>query len=138
MKTIRLTHIAFASVFILLSIRAMAETNQVQFAPKPTVKQKAVAKEDAETKKAVAFFNKQIERDRLPGLASTTGVDDSTAKVDVPKNSAIFEVRANGFQYHYEFTRASAKSGWKLKKACRTDKDNHVRDYPIYESTAEE
>lgn len=139
MKITKLSRLAFAGCFILLSTHAMAEdTNQAQPAPGPAIKRKAGAKHETEDKKAEAFFKKQLESDRLPGLSSTAVVDDSTTKFDAAKNSATFEVRANGFQYDYEFTKASSKRNpWKLKKAWRTDKDKNVKEFPIYQSTEE-
>jgi len=50
-------------------------------------------------------------------------------------NSAAFDhvlKKGDASIYHYEFTRASRTSPWKLQKAWRADQNDHtVEEYPV-------
>ena len=51
--------------------------------------------------------------------------DPDTVTLDLPK-------KGDSSTYHYEFTRVSPDSLWKLQKAWRTDQDDHmVEEYPV-------
>lgn len=86
-----------------------------------------------EMEKFVQMFKKDVERARLPGMPN---VSDYDYTVETTKNSATINVHPqyNQCTYHYEFAHPAGKKAWRLKKAWRTDAENHVKEYPVLEA----
>jgi hypothetical protein len=78
------------------------------------------------------------EKGQLPGWSkndhgSLNANFNADATIAYPE-SRVFEVQKNGDSslYHYQLTRASKDSPWKLEKAWRTDpKGRVIKNYPI-------
>jgi hypothetical protein len=87
---------------------------------------------------AEEFLYAMKGKGRLPGLSKN---DHGTLTADLNANATItypetrvFDVQKNGDSsfYHYQLTRASKDSSWKLEKAWRTDQNGRLlENYPI-------
>jgi hypothetical protein len=136
MKSTKLKNLLLVAgaLFVLSSCtEANAQTNDVP--PAPVKRAKARPAKGDELDKVTAQFKKEAQRDHLPGLPDRSVFDLKTDMNDA-KNLVTFEARPkdNDFVYHYEYARA--KRAWKMTKAWRTDKENHVKEYPV-ETVAE-
>jgi hypothetical protein len=87
---------------------------------------------------AEKFLYALKEKGQLPGWSkndhgSLNANFNADATIAYPE-SRVFEVQKNGDSslYHYQLTRASKDSPWKLEKAWRTDpKGRVIKNYPI-------
>jgi hypothetical protein len=73
---------------------------------------------------------------QLPGWSKTDQFASRALTVNFPHpESAAFDhvvKKGDPSIYHYEFTRASKTSPWKLQKAWRADQNDHtVEEYPV-------
>lgn len=131
MKTTKISLILLAAFLAFAHLAVMAQTNDTANPPAAKAPGKRRAKGD-ELEKVTAMFKKEVQRDRLPGLPDKS---DFELKADMndAKDLVTFEAhpKDNDFVYHYQFAHAPTKKAWKLKKAWRTDKENHVKEYPV-------
>ena len=76
----------------------------------------------------VNFLKGLKEEGRLPGWSPHDRGDLQAASMDAESNSGTIAIRKEGdsFTYHYGVTRASKDSPWRLKKAWRSDQNDHV------------
>lgn len=85
---------------------------------------------------AAKFLSSLLEKGQLPGM-SAHGHGHFDGNVSLPityPESETFNIRKNGdsSRYHYQLTRATKDSPWKLEKAWRTDPTGRkVQEYPI-------
>jgi hypothetical protein len=81
---------------------------------------------------AMEFLHNLKEEGRLPGWSKEE--KGQMAYPEVYSSSGTFNIRKNGSSsiFHYQVTRASKDSPWKLRKAWRTDKNGHTtEEYPV-------
>lgn len=86
--------------------------------------------------KAVLIYCKRLkDRGQLPGWSKDDqiAVDTVNFTYHYPDSvSFVFPKKGDSSLYHYEVTRASEDSPWRLQKAWRTDKDDHmVEEYAV-------
>ncbi len=76
-----------------------------------------------------------MKNGQLPGWSKNNrGKIRDLFYVRFDPDSVTFDLLKKGdaSTYHYELTRASKDSSWQLKKAWRTDQDDHVvEQYPV-------
>jgi hypothetical protein len=78
---------------------------------------------DGNTESAAEFLKTVKEKGQLPGWSKN---DEGTIYLEPYPNYEAFDGRKNGDSsiYHYQVSKASNNSSWKLQKAWRTDQDN--------------
>jgi hypothetical protein len=101
----------------------------------PLVTHEVIAAAKAAGNSVYPLAKKLMKKGQLPGCPKEDRgtlkkvfhfrFDPDTATLDAVK-------KGDSSTYHYEFTRASKDSPWKLQKAWRTDQDEHmVENYPV-------
>ena len=102
----------------------------------PLVDKDAERRYRATGKSAWIFLHHLKKQGQLPGWSKTDHFASRALTVTFPHpESAAFEhvlKKGDSSIYHYEFTRASHTSPWKLHKAWRADQNDHtVEEYPV-------
>ena len=102
----------------------------------PLVDKDAERRYRATGKSAYIFMHRLKNKGQLPGWSKTDRFASRALTVNFPlPETATFEhVQKKGDSsiYHYEFTRASKTSPWKLQKASRADQNDHtVEEYAV-------
>jgi len=102
----------------------------------PLVDKDAQRRMSATGKSAYLFLHSLQKKGQLPGWSKTDQFASRAETVNFPHpNSAAFDhvlKKGDASIYHYEFTRASKTSPWKLQKAWRADQnDQTVEEYPV-------
>ena len=102
----------------------------------PLVDKDAERRYRATGKSAYIFMHRLKNKGQLPGWSKTDRFASRALTVNFPlPETATFEhVQKKGDSsiYHYEFTRASKTSPWKLQKAWRADQNDHmVEEYAV-------
>ncbi len=84
---------------------------------------------------AHSFAKKRLKDGQLPGWSKEDrGAIQKVAHICFEPDTVTLNAVKKGdtSTYHYEFTRASKDSPWKLQEAWRTDEDEHmVENYPV-------
>jgi hypothetical protein len=102
----------------------------------PLVDKDAQRRMRATGKSAYLFLHSLQKKGQLPGWWKTDQFASRAETVNFPHpDSAAFDhllKKGDSSIYHYEFTRASKTSPWKLQKAWRADQNDHtVEEYPV-------
>jgi hypothetical protein len=102
----------------------------------PLVDEDAERRNQATGKSAYLFLHSLKSKGQLPGWSKTDRSASRAVTVQFPTpDSAAFNhllKRGDSSIYHYELTRATKASPWKLQKAWRADQDDHtVEEYPV-------
>jgi hypothetical protein len=102
----------------------------------PLVDKDAERRYRATGKSAWIFLHRLKKEGQLPGWSKTDQFASRALTVNFPHpESAAFDhvvKKGDPSIYHYEFTRASKTSPWKLQKAWRADQNDHtVEEYPV-------
>ena len=77
---------------------------------------------------AIGFLHGLKEKGQLPGWSK--GDKGEMIYPEAYSNDRTFNIRKNAspFIFHYQVTRASKDSPWKLQKAWRTEKTGHTTE----------
>jgi hypothetical protein len=102
----------------------------------PLVDKETERRNLATGKSAYLFLHRLQKEGQLPGWSKKDKFASRTEFVQLPNpDSAAFNhllKKGDSSIYHYEFTRASKTSPWKLQKAWRADQnDQTVEEYPV-------
>jgi hypothetical protein len=102
----------------------------------PLVDKHAARQARATAKSAYYFLRGLKKKGQLPGWSKEDQFASKTETVQVPHpdSAALNHLLKKGDSsiYHYEFTRASKASPWKLRKAWRADQNDHtIEEYPV-------
>jgi hypothetical protein len=86
---------------------------------------------DQDSDAAMEFVNNLKKQGQLPGWSKN---DDGTIYLEAYPNAKAVDGRKNGDSsiYHYLVTRASENGPWKLRKAWRTNQNDHtIEEFPV-------
>ena len=89
----------------------------------------------AASESAINILNRLKEKGRMPSWSKPDEAATKTVTFlfHYPGSLTLDLLKkGDSFTYHYEFTRASKTSPWKLQKAWQTDKNKHlVKEFPV-------